>query len=111
MTITILAAAYVDPPAGSYSTPDNGKILMLDVQWVATKGASDPSPIYFIARDPDGREADDYYGVDDRLPSTPLVEGDTARGNLAFDVKPNTEYTVRFLPDLTKPVAQLVIKP
>lgn len=88
--ITIVSAQFVDKVSDSSfaPAPKNGKFLKLDVLWETTKGKTSSNPLYFAARDADGRKGDFVLTADGGLSSADVLAGDKSRGVVAFDIKP-----------------------
>ena len=105
--ITILSATYGDAiTAGPFASPaKNGGYLTLDVLWETEKGETASNPLYFRAKDSDGRSADIELFVDDQLGSGDIPAGDKTRGNVAFDIKPGTSTVI-----ITNPILQEVAR-
>jgi len=108
--ITIMSATY-GPKLGSGpfdSEADNGGYLVLDVLWETAEGTSHPNPLYFKAKDADGREGDFAIFVDDSLGSGDVPAGDKSRGNVGFDIGAGP-YTVIVTDQLLQEKARLTI--
>jgi hypothetical protein len=101
--ITIVSATYGDAiTAGPYSSPaKNGGYLTLDVLWETAKGTTSSNPLYFKAKDADGRAANVELFMDDAIGSGEIPAGDKARGKVAFDIKPGTSTVI-----ITNPILQ-----
>lgn len=105
--ITIVSATYGDAiTAGPYATPaKNGGYLTLDVLWETDKGTTSSNPLYFKAKDADGRAANVELFMDDAIGSGEIPAGDKARGKVAFDIKPGTSTVI-----ITNPILQEVAR-
>ena len=105
--ITIVSATYGDAiTAGPYASPaKNGGYLTLDVLWETDKGTTSSNPLYFKAKDADGRSANVELFMDDSLGSGEIPAGDKARGKVAFDIKPGTSTVI-----ITNPILQEVAR-
>lgn len=105
--ITIVSATYGDAiTAGPYSSPaKNGGYLTLDVLWETAKGTTSSNPLYFKAKDADGRAANVELFMDDAIGSGEIPAGDKARGKVAFDIKPGTSTVI-----ITNPILQEVAR-
>ena len=105
--ITIVSATYGDTiTAGPYSSPaKNGGYLTLDVLWETDKGTTSSNPLYFKAKDADGRAANVELFMDDAIGSGEIPAGDKARGKVAFDIKPGTSTVI-----ITNPILQEVAR-
>ncbi|WP_087874535.1 TM2 domain-containing protein [Arthrobacter globiformis] len=105
--ITILSATYGDAiTSGPYASPaKNGGYLTLDVLWETEKGETSSNPLYFKAKDADGRSANVELFMDDPLGSGEIPAGDKARGKVAFDIKPGTSTVI-----ITNPILQEVAR-
>lgn len=110
--ITIVSAAY-GPAAstGPFATPaKNGGYLVLDVLWETDKGETSSNPLYFKAKDADGRSANTELAIDDQLGSGEVPVGDKARGKVAFDIKPGTSTVIVTTP-LLQEAARVLVTP
>jgi hypothetical protein len=105
--ITILSATYGDAiTTGPYGSPaKNGGYLILDVLWETEKGETNSNPLYFKAKDADGRSANVELFMDDAIGSGEIPAGDKARGKVAFDIKPGTSTVI-----ITNPILQEVAR-
>ncbi|MEN8583088.1 TM2 domain-containing protein [Burkholderia sp. RS01] len=103
--ITILSATYgAAITTGPYASPaKNGGYLTLDVLWEREKGTTSSNPLYFKAKDADGRSANVELFADDVIGSGEIPAGDKARGKVAFDIKPGTSTVI-----ITNPILQEV---
>ena len=101
--ITILSATYGPSiTTGPFDSPaKNGGYLTLDVLWETEKGETTSNPLYFKAKDADGRSASVELIMDDQLGSGEIPAGDKARGKVAFDIKPGTSTVI-----ITNPILQ-----
>ncbi|MEO5321364.1 DUF4352 domain-containing protein [Arthrobacter sp. CC3] len=88
--ITIVSAVRTDAvTTNSFATPPkNGTYLLLDVLWETEAGKTSSNPLYFSAKDANGRKADISLFADNQLGSGEVLPGDKARGNIAFDIAP-----------------------
>ncbi|WP_028268165.1 hypothetical protein [Arthrobacter sp. MA-N2] len=68
------------------------------------------NPLYFTAKDADGREAYSELGIDGQLGTGQVPVGDKTRGNVAFDIKPGTSIVVITSPLLDE-VARITVTP
>ena len=105
--ITVLSATYGPSiTTGPFDSPaKNGGYLTLDVLWETEKGETTSNPLYFKAKDADGRSASTELIMDDQLGSGEIPAGDKARGNVAFDIKPGTSTVI-----ITNPILQEVAR-
>jgi hypothetical protein len=111
-TITILSATYSDAvTTGPYASPaKNGGFLILDVLWETSKGETSSNPMYFKAKDADGRSANVELFADDQIGSGEIPVGDKARGKVAFDIKAGTS-TVIITTPLLQEAARVQVTP
>lgn len=88
--ITILSAVRTDTvsTAAFATPPKNGTYLLLDVLWETEKGTTSSNPLYFSAKDANGRKADLSMFADNQLGSGEVLPGDKSRGFIAFDIAP-----------------------
>ena len=88
--ITVVSAVRTDSvTTGAFATPPkNGTYLLLDVLWETESGKTSSNPLYFSAKDANGRKADMSMFADNQLGSGEVLPGDKARGNIAFDIAP-----------------------
>jgi hypothetical protein len=88
--LTIVSAARTDSVSTTaFATPPkNGTYLLLDVLWETESGKTSSNPLYFSAKDANGRKTDMSLFADNQLGSGEVLPGDKARGNIAFDVAP-----------------------
>ncbi|MFQ4149455.1 TM2 domain-containing protein [Arthrobacter sp. LAPM80] len=68
--------------------PKNGEYLLLDVLWETESGTTSSNPLYFTAKNEDGRKGDFAFFADDLLPAGEVAAGDKSRGFVAFDIAP-----------------------
>lgn len=74
---------------GAFATPPkNRPYLLLDVLWQTQFGKTSSNPLYFSAKDANGRKSDMSLIADNQLCSGEVLPGDKARGNIAFDIAP-----------------------
>lgn len=78
-TDTVSTTAFATPPK-------NGTYLLLDVLWETEKGTTSSNPLYFSAKDANGRKADLSMFADNQLGSGEVAPGDKSRGFIAFDI-------------------------
>jgi hypothetical protein len=88
--ITIVSAVRTDTVSMTAfaSPPKNGTYLLLDVLWETEKGTTSSNPLYFTAKDANGRKADISIFADNQLGSGDVLAGDKSRGFVAFDMAP-----------------------
>ena len=105
--ITIVSATYGDAiTTGPFATPaKNGGFLILDVLWETEKGSTTSNPLYFKAKDADGRAAISELFMDDQMGSGEIPAGDKARGKIAFDITSGTSTVI-----ITSPILQEVAR-
>lgn len=110
--ITIVSATYGPAAAtGPFATPaKNGGYLVLDVLWETDKGETSSNPLYFKAKDADGRSANSELAIDDQLGSGEVPAGDKARGKVAFDIKAGTSTVIVTTP-LLQEAARVQVTP
>ena len=110
--ITILSAKFVDSISTNQFAPKskNGKFLQLDVLWETEKGTTSSNPMYFDAKDADGRKADIAIFGDGIIGSSPVAVGDKNRGFVNFDVAPGP-IKVTVTNPILQPVASLTVSP
>jgi hypothetical protein len=86
--ITIVSAVRTDAVSSTaFATPPkNGTYLLLDVLWETEKGTTSSNPLYFSAKDANGRKADISMFADNQLGSGDVLPGDKSRGFIAFDI-------------------------
>lgn len=105
--ITIVSAERTDSVANNQFAPppEKGQYLLLDVLWETEEGVTSSNPLYFKAKDTDGRQADLSMFADDQLGSGEVPVGDKARGFVAFDVAPGPITVI-----ITNPILQEVAR-
>ena len=110
--ITIVSAAFVDKVSdNAYAPPaKNGKFLQLDVLWETEKGSTSSNPMYFDAKDADGRKADMTIMGDGTIGSSPVAVGDKSRGFVNFALAPGP-IKVTITNQLLQPAAYLTVAP
>ncbi|WP_284983339.1 TM2 domain-containing protein [Arthrobacter sp. efr-133-TYG-118] len=109
--VTIVSAKYSATANATLNSPaKNGGYLILDVLWETEKGKTSSNPLYFEAKDADGRKGDVEMFVDGALGSGVILPGDKARGNVAFDIAPGTS-TVIITTPLLQEAARLQVTP
>lgn len=88
--ITVVSAEFTDTVSAEAFAPaaQNGGFLLLDVLWETEKGVTSANPLYFNAKDADGRAGEMYLFADGQLGSGEVLPGDKSRGYVAFDVAP-----------------------
>lgn len=108
--ITVVSAVRTDSvTTGAFATPPkNGTYLLLDVLWETESGKTSSNPLYFSAKDANGRKADMSMFADNQLGSGEVLPGDKARGNVAFDIAPGTA-TVMISDPLLQEAARIQI--
>ncbi|MDT0168863.1 MULTISPECIES: DUF4352 domain-containing protein [Micrococcaceae] len=108
--ITIVSAVRTDSvTTGAFATPPkNGTYLLLDVLWETESGKTSSNPLYFTAKDANGRKADMSMFADNQLGSGEVLPGDKARGNVAFDIAPGAA-TVMISDPLLQEAARIQI--
>lgn len=94
--ITIVSATYTEAiPDATVSVPaKNGGFLVLDVLWETEKGTTSSNPLYFTAKDANGRKGDMYLFVANQLASGEVAVGDKSRGTVAFDIAPGASTVI-----------------
>jgi hypothetical protein len=110
--ITIVSATFVDKVStNAYAPPaKNGKFLQLDVLWETEKGTTSSNPMYFDAKDANGRKADLDMMGDGQIGSSPVAVGDKSRGFVNFDVAPGP-IKVTITNPILQPAASLTVAP
>lgn len=90
--ITVVSAEYSDTASAQSFAPAavNGGFLVLDVLWETEAGVTSSNPLYFNAKDSEGRKGDTYVFADNMLGSGDVQVGDKSRGTVAFDIAPGT---------------------
>ncbi|MGO4591566.1 DUF4352 domain-containing protein [Paenarthrobacter sp. 2TAF44] len=108
--ITVVSAVRADSvTTGAFATaPKNGTYLLLDVLWETESGKTSSNPLYFSAKDANGRKADMSLFADNQLGSGEILPGDKARGNIAFDIAPGAA-TVMISDPLLQEAARIQI--
>lgn len=108
--ITIVSAVRTDTVSTTaFATPPkNGTYLLLDVLWETEKGATSSNPLYFSAKDANGRKADLSMFADNQLGSGEVLPGDKSRGFIAFDIAPGAA-TVMISDPLLQEAARIQI--
>lgn len=108
--ITILSAVRTDTVSTTaFATPaKNGTYLLLDVLWETEKGTTSSNPLYFSAKDANGRKADLSMFADNQLGSGEVLPGDKSRGFIAFDIAPGAA-TVMISDPLLQEAARIQI--
>lgn len=108
--ITILSAVRTDTVSTTaFATPaKNGTYLLLDVLWETEKGTTSSNPLYFSAKDANGRKADLSMFADNQLGSGEVRPGDKSRGFIAFDIAPGAA-TVMISDPLLQEAARIQI--
>lgn len=88
--ITIVSAEYTDSVSAESFAPaaQNGGFLLLDVLWETEEGVTSANPLYFDAKDAEGRRGEMYPFADGQLGSGEVLPGDKSRGFIAFDIAP-----------------------
>lgn len=86
--ISIVSAVRTDAvTTTAFATPPkNGTYLLLDVLWETEAGKTSSNPLYFSAKDANGRKADISMFADNQLGTGEVLPGDKSRGNIAFDI-------------------------
>lgn len=108
--ITIVSAVRTEAvTTTAFATPPkNGTYLLLDVLWETDAGKTSSNPLYFSAKDANGRKADLSLFADNQLGSGEILPGDKARGNIAFDIAPGAA-TVMISDPLLQEAARIQI--
>ncbi|MDQ0825583.1 hypothetical protein QFZ60_001756 [Arthrobacter sp. B2I5] len=108
--ITVVSAVRTDSvTTGAFAAPPkNGTYLLLDVLWETESGKTSSNPLYFSAKDANGRKADMSLFADNQLGSGEVLPGDKARGNIAFDIAPGAA-TVMISDPLLQEAARIQI--
>ena len=108
--ITIVSAVRTDTVSTTaFATPPkNGTYLLLDVLWETEKGTTSSNPLYFSAKDANGRKADLSMFADNQLGSGEVRPGDKSRGFIAFDIAPGAA-TVMISDPLLQEAARIQI--
>ncbi|QDW29979.1 DUF4352 domain-containing protein [Arthrobacter sp. KBS0702] len=86
--ITVVSAVRTDAvTTTAFATaPKSGSFLLLEVLWETESGKTTSNPLYFSAKDANGRKADLQMFADNQLPAGDVMPGDKSRGFVAFDV-------------------------
>lgn len=110
--ITIVSAKFVDKVSTNAYAPaaKNGKFLQLDVLWETEQGSTSSNPMYFDAKDADGRKADLDMMGDGQIGSGAVAVGDKSRGFVNFDVAPGP-IKVTITNPILQPAASLMVAP
>lgn len=110
--ITIVSAKFVDKVSTNQFAPaaKNGKFLQLDVLWETEKGSTSSNPMYFQAKDANGRKADLDMMGEGQIGSSQVAAGDKNRGFVNFDVAPGP-IKVTITNPILQPAATLTVKP
>jgi hypothetical protein len=108
--ITVVSAVRTDTVSTTaFATPPkNGTYLLLDVLWETEKGTTSSNPLYFSAKDANGRKADLSMFADNQLGSGEVLLGDKSRGFIAFDIAPGAA-TVMISDPLLQEAARIQI--
>ncbi|CAM3307499.1 Telomeric repeat-binding factor 2 [Arthrobacter ulcerisalmonis] len=108
--ITVVSAVRADTvTSGAFATPPkNGTYLLMDVLWETESGTTNSNPLYFSAKDANGRKADMSLFADNQLGPGEVLPGDKSRGNVAFDIAPGTA-TVMISDPLLQEAARIQI--
>jgi hypothetical protein len=108
--ITVVSAVRTDTVSTTaFATPPkNGTYLLLDVLWETEKGTTSSNPLYFSAKDANGRKADMSLFADNQLGSGEVLPGDKSRGFIAFDIAPGAA-TVMISDPLLQEAARIQI--
>lgn len=100
--ITIVSAKRAATVNSALSTQSkNGSFLVLDVLWETEAGSTSSNPLYFMAKDANGRKADLNMFADGQLGSGDVVPGDKSRGLIVFDIAPGAATVI-----ITNPILQ-----
>ena len=108
--ITVVSASYSDTASAQAFAPAavNGGFLVLDVLWETESGVTTSNPLYFNAKDAEGREGQQYLFVDGQIGTGEVHAGDMSRGFVAFDIAPGTA-TVTITDPLLQEAARIQI--
>lgn len=108
--ITVVSAVRTDAvTTTAFATAaKNGSYLLLDVLWETESGKTSSNPLYFSAKDANGRKADLSLFADNQLGSGDVLPGDKARGFVAFDIAPGAS-TVMISTPLLQEAARIQI--
>lgn len=101
--ITVVSAEYSDTASSESFAPaaQNGGFLVLDVLWETEAGVTSSNPLYFNAKDAEGRAGEYYMFADNQLGSGEVQVGDKSRGTVVFDIAPGPATVV-----ITDPLLQ-----
>ncbi|MFW0770043.1 hypothetical protein ACLRGH_08440 [Arthrobacter koreensis] len=101
--ITVVSAEYTDTASAESFAPaaQNGGFLVLDVLWETESGVTSSNPLYFNAKDTEGRKGEYYMFADNQLGSGEVQVGDKSRGTVVFDIAPGPATVV-----ITDPLLQ-----
>lgn len=110
--ITIVSAKFVDSVSSAPDAPEpkEGTFLQLDIRWETEKGSTISNPMYFGARDAEGRRVPMALFGDGLLVSGEVTAGGTARGFVNFDAAPGPVLVSVTGPDLAT-VAVVTVTP
>jgi hypothetical protein len=110
--ITIVSAKFVDKVSTNQfaPAPKNGKFLQLDVLWETEKGTTSSNPMYFDAKDANGRKVNLDMMGEGQIGSSQVAAGDKNRGFVNFDVAPGP-IKVSITNPILQPVASLTVAP
>ncbi|UWX96791.1 hypothetical protein N2K95_14290 [Arthrobacter zhaoxinii] len=88
--ITIVSAEHADTASAQSFAPAavNGSFLVLDVLWETESGVTSANPLYFNAKDDEGRKGETYLFADNQLGTGEVQVGDKSRGTVVFDIAP-----------------------
>ena len=108
--ITVVSAQYSDSASTEPFAPAavNGGFLVLDVLWETETGVTSSNPLYFNAKDSEGRKGDTYVFADNMLGSGDVQVGDNSRGTVAFDIAPGAA-TVTITDPLLQETARIQV--
>ncbi|OFI39471.1 hypothetical protein BIU82_14195 [Arthrobacter sp. SW1] len=85
--ITIVSAKRVASLDSAFSTPPkNGSYLVLDVLWETEAGSTSSNPLYFAAKDSNGRKGALNMFAEGQLAVGDVLPGDKSRGLIVFDI-------------------------
>ncbi|MBO0897228.1 MULTISPECIES: hypothetical protein [Arthrobacter] len=79
-----------------------------DVLWETEEGVTTANPLYFDAKDVDGRKGEMYMFADGQLGSGDVLPGDKSRGFVSFDMAPG-EATVTVTDPMLQEAARIQI--
>lgn len=108
--ITVVSAQYSDTASTQSFAPAalNGGFLVLDVLWETEAGVTSSNPLYFNAKDSEGRKGDTYLFADNQLGTSEVQVGDKSRGTVVFDIAPGAS-TVTVTDPLLQEAARIQI--